>query len=280
MLGSMVGTYLRRAGHEVIGTQREAPAAPLYLNAAAPAEGLTPLLDEVTPVDLIINCIGITIVRDSMAPAALAEALFINGLFPHFLQVAAEAANTRVLHMSTDGVFAGRPDAYDEASPCDATDRYGISKRLGESTGANMLSVRCSILGPEPRGNRSLLQWFLSQPEGSTVRGFTNHVWNGVTTLQFAQLCESLLTGDSYDRLRAHSPIFHFSPNLPLSKYELLCLCQDTFQKQVEVVPAEASVAITRILRSKYDHIAGLDHQPRPMRHALEALGASITQTH
>lgn len=279
MLGSMVGTYLRRMGHDVIGTQRQNPSAPLYLDAAAPAEGLTALLEYVSSVDLIINCIGITTVRESIGPAQLARAIFINGVFPHFLQTAATTFETRVLHMSTDGVFAGRPDAYDEASPCDATDRYGISKRLGESSGANVLSIRCSILGPEQQGNRSLLQWFLSQAEGSTVQGFTNHVWNGVTTLQFAQLCEKLLTGDNYERLRSLSPIFHFSPNLPLSKYELICLCQHAFQKDVQVAPSEAPVAITRILRSKYAHVAGLDDKQRSMKHAIDELSEFVAST-
>jgi hypothetical protein len=40
------------------------------------------------------------------------------------------------------------------------------------------------------------LEWFLHQPRNATIKGFTNHHWNGITTLQFAKICKGIVAND------------------------------------------------------------------------------------
>ena len=42
---------------------------------------------------------------------------------------------------------------------------YGVSKRLGEVDYTNAITLRTSIIGHELDGNRSLVDWFLSQKD-------------------------------------------------------------------------------------------------------------------
>src|SRR5207244_6584362 len=108
------------------------------------------------------------------------RAVAVNSLFPYALSDVAEAAGARVLQIATDCVFSGREGSYREDSPHDPLDVYGKTKSLGEVQAPHFLNLRCSIVGPEIRGFRSLLCWFLAQPRNARLRGFVNHWWNGV----------------------------------------------------------------------------------------------------
>lgn len=277
MLGSMVTSVLRRAGIEILSTQRKDVTAPRYLDVISSSSRLDDILREIAPVDLIINCIGIIGVNQPSANQ-LQSAVLVNGIFPHRLQEAASLIGARVLHMSTDAVFRGRKRPYYEDSPCDCADIYGITKRLGEAQASNFLSIRCSIVGPERHGSRSLLQWFLSQPDGTAVRGYTNQIWNGVSTLQFAQMCLEIITEDKFDQFRLKSPVFHFSPNFPSSKYELLCIFGKAFKRNVTVLPDKGSVMITRILRSRHDHLVRLCKTKHTMQEVINELAAYMAR--
>jgi len=101
----------------------------------------------------------------------------------------------KVLQIATDCVYSGKTGNYDEAAKHDALDVYGKTKSLGEVNARHVLNIRCSIIGPELKGRLSLLEWFLSQPTGARVNGYAHHQWNGITTLQFAELCVMLMRG-------------------------------------------------------------------------------------
>src|SRR5262245_47600681 len=132
----------------------------------------------------VVNCIGIIkpYIHDDRADE-VERAIRVNALFPHLLGRAAAQAGARVLQIATDCVFSGTTGGYTERSEHDALDVYGKTKSLGEAHLSGMHQLRCSIVGPEGRGHVSLLDWFLGQPRGAEVKGFTNHRWNGVTTL-------------------------------------------------------------------------------------------------
>ena len=147
-------------------------------------------------------------------PAGVERAIRINALFPHQLARAAHRHGVRLIQIATDCVFSGSRGKYTEADDHDALDVYGKTKSLGELHVPGALNIRCSIIGPEGKGRTSLMEWFLAQPAGSTVNGFTHHLWNGVTTLQFARLCERIiLTEGAFDDLAGVSPVHDFRPN-------------------------------------------------------------------
>ncbi len=79
---------------------------------------------------IVINCIGV-VKQLAQANDPLA-AIPINALLPHRLARLCEVAGARLVHVSTDCVFAGTKAMYTEDDFADADDLYGRSKYLGE----------------------------------------------------------------------------------------------------------------------------------------------------
>lgn len=213
-------------------------------------------LDGVGAGDVVVNCIGIInkFCRDD-DECGVERAIAVNAGFPHALSREVCIRGARLIQIATDCVFSGRLGGYLESSSPSPSDAYGMTKRLGEVSGEHVLNIRCSIIGPERVGRRySLLEWFLSQPSGSVLNGFAHHFWNGVTTLQFARLCEILIFRTHIFRdCLLMSSVHHFIPNQSLSKYDLLCLFRDTFDHDVtirQVVSHE--VPVDRTLGSNF----------------------------
>jgi dTDP-4-dehydrorhamnose reductase len=146
-------------------------------------------------IDYIINCIGITkpFSKDN-DPDGVFRAININAKFPWQLAHLARKQNIKLIQICTDCVYSGNKGDYNENDPHDALDVYGKSKSLGEVFDGSSLLIRCSIIGPEQKKDKNyLLEWFLTQSHGAEIGGYAHHYWNGVTTLQFAHLCESII---------------------------------------------------------------------------------------
>ncbi len=204
MLGSMVADYLSRHTHlDVAATAR---TSAFIESARERIPGVVwELFDAEKPesgrdlflrgrFDWVINAIGVIKPHiDDHDPVSAERAIRINALFPHFLAHRAAEAGFRVLQIATDCVYSGREGNYPESAPHDPLDVYGKTKSLGEILSPSMYHIRCSIIGPEPKGNFSLLEWFLGQPSGAEVTGFKNHRWNGISTLQFARVCAGII---------------------------------------------------------------------------------------
>jgi dTDP-4-dehydrorhamnose reductase len=128
--------------------------------------------------------------------ASDADMLMVNARFPLMLAAHCERLSARLLHVSTDCVFAGL-GPHDETHRPNAPDIYGRSKAMGEPTGAMVL--RTSIIGPENGAETAekanLLCWTLRQ---CVIDGYTNHIWNGVTTWGFARIIEALIAKDMF----------------------------------------------------------------------------------
>jgi len=207
-------------------------------------------------IDYIINCIGITkpFSKDN-DPAGVKRAIAINSKFPWQLAEYASKHDIKVLQIGTDCVYSGKGGLYDEDSPHDPLDVYGKSKSLGEVFDGTALIIRCSIIGPEPKDQKSfLLEWFFSQPQGGTIGGFEHHLWNGVTTLQFAQICEQIIVSNIFDDLLQKSYVHHFTPNTTVNKYELMNILNETFTKELTINQInKLDEKVDRTLTSKYN---------------------------
>jgi dTDP-4-dehydrorhamnose reductase len=255
MLGNMVYGVL---GHsevlEVHGTRPDDRRDAFYFDVEKGMATLAEICERSGSYDYFINCIGMLAAKIRLSDSvSVKRAIKLNTLFPHELSAFAISRGIRIIHISTDGVFSGNAESYDEDAPHDCNDLYGITKSLGEVVAENFLNFRCSIIGPSPYKRRGLLEWFLGQPEGSAVAGFTDQIWHGVSTYQFAKLCLSIIEKDHFDLLREESSVFHFAPNEPISKYELVCLFREAFDKRVKVETGESDgKAFTRILITRY----------------------------
>ncbi len=280
MLGHMVCRVLKGSGAlEVHGTHFDKESDPCYFDAERGLESLAKICDRSSGYNYFINCIGI--LAGKIKPedsVSVRKAIKLNALFPHEISAFAEKRGVKVIHISTDGVFSGNAERYDEDAKHDCSDLYGITKSLGEVTDApHYLNIRCSIIGPSPIEKAGLLEWFLGQPDGAVVSGYTNHIWHGVSTCQFAKLCLEIIAGDRFDELRKESPVFHFTPNAPVTKYELLCLFRDNFRKKVKVVAAQSDAkTCKRILGTKYHGLRALYPQARSAAEMVSELARYV----
>jgi dTDP-4-dehydrorhamnose reductase len=203
----------------------------------------------------------------------------VNEWFPHDLAAVAGESEARVIHLSTDGVFSGNAGVCREDSPTDCNDVYGKSKRGGEVTAPCVINLRCSVVGPDPVEKKGLLEWFRSQPRGAEVPGYLDHEWNGVTTLQFSELCRDLILRDSFAAVRSEASVHHFCPNQAVSKYELLQLFESGDKTGVKIKPfAGARGPSSRLLDNKYARLKEFYGYGRSKRRAVEELAAWETK--
>jgi dTDP-4-dehydrorhamnose reductase len=86
------------------------------------------------------------------------------------------------------------------------------------------------------------MAWFLSR--AGPVNGFTNHSWNGITTLEWAKVATEIMTG----QIRPPSPILQVGASDRVTKYELLKRIAEIWPHQIEICPTEAKDRIDRTL--------------------------------
>lgn len=184
----------------------------------SPGEYLTTFLNKAGEVDYVINAIGVTIPFSLKNPALT---FFINGAFPHIL---ANTFGEKLIHITTDCAYNGKEGfPYSEQSNKTPVDVYGLSKSIGEPV--NCLTLRTSIIGRELDGFTGFLEWFLQQ-EGKEITGFGEHYWNGVTTKQFAKICDKIM---SNPKQYPKTGLYHvFSTTV--SKYEMLLKLKERFK--------------------------------------------------
>ena len=250
MLGSMVVDYLSRdAAFSVTATVRNAELrtrlAAVYPKVrweVADFAGRPPG-DVLQHQDWIINAIGITkpLIRDDN-PAEILRAIDINSRLPHL--VGSEAPHARLLQIATDCVYSGAKGHYTENDVHDALDVYGKTKSLGECFLPNTHHLRCSIIGPEPKDYKFLIEWFRRQPANATVNGFVNHHWNGVTTLHFAKLCKGIIEAEP-----ALPHLQHVVPSGLITKAQMLHdFAKGYHRPDITIRDTEAKTVIDRTL--------------------------------
>jgi dTDP-4-dehydrorhamnose reductase len=234
MLGFAVSEYYLRGGYGVKAIDKN-----VFNVLKNDIISLTP---EISNADVVINCIGI--IKQVIDNVSAYDVLKINGAFPRNLAKLCKVNKTPLIHITTDCAYSGKKGKYDENDLLDAEDLYGISKIAGETN--ECLTLRTSIIGPEKETNVSLLNWAFSQ-KGGQVNGFTNHYWNGVTTLQFAKLTEKIILDSMYEE-----GLFHLHSPDTKTKSELLHLFNDTFGLNITINPVEADKFCDRSLSSIY----------------------------
>ncbi len=275
MLGHMVMKLLSaNKRFAVCGTHLSDLEDKYYFDVEQGLEKLDAICGANNEFDFFINCIGITANKINVADSeSVIRATEINAIFPHRLAEYARNKKSRVIQISTDGVFSGHRESYDEDCPHDCPDLYGKTKSIGEVYCDNFINLRCSIIGPSPFEKAGLFEWFQSQQAGSAISGYTNHLWNGVTTLQFAELCVKIMETDKFDVLREESAVFHFCPNMPVSKYELLVILKDCLEKDITInALAHGENVVRRVLVSKYSGLKTLCGNNVPMAEAIGQL--------
>jgi dTDP-4-dehydrorhamnose reductase len=187
--------------------------------------------------DVVVSCIGVVKQRGEAKDPIVS--LTVNSLFPHRLAALCASSGARLIHVSTDCVFAGRTGGYRESDDPDATDLYGRTKQLGEVSGPGALTLRTSIIGRELATSQGLVEWFLAQR--GQAPGFTRAIFSGLTTIELSRVIMRVMA--SHPDL---SGLYHVA-STPITKYDLLVLMNRAFGRGLTIEPDE-SVRIDRSL--------------------------------
>lgn len=250
MLGRGVLQAFAGSPMELLGTTRDGksvdgvPGLPV-VKFDALTDDVGSLDSVVSAGDWVINCIGIIKphIKDDNSDQRRV-AMIVNGLFPDQLARFAEAKNLRVIQIATDCVYSGLKGKYSEADEFDALDVYGKTKSLGEVPSPSMMHLRVSIIGPEYGRSTSLFEWVRNQPQNAEIFGFTDHVWNGVTTFHFGKLCRGIIEHNDFV-----PGTTHVIPGSTLTKEVLVgALAARAGRSDITVTPKASGKVIDRTL--------------------------------
>lgn len=199
---------------------------------------------------IIVNCIGVIKpnIDENNSRSAL-NAVMINSVFPYNLNNEFAKKN-KIYQIATDCVYDGSNKLYSENSIHNAIDVYGKTKSLGEVKNKNFFNIRASIIGKEIKNHKSLYDWFQNQNKDSKVNGFTNHLWNGITTRAFGNILISIVD----NKISLPNKI-HICPKNIVTKYKMLRLFKDkntNKNKNIVIKPVKAKVKINRTLSTDY----------------------------
>jgi dTDP-4-dehydrorhamnose reductase len=236
MIGSAVFRVLSaNTGWQVWGTLRSADARRFFTTDQQDKlvvgvdvekhDALVRMFASVRP-DVVVNCIGLTKHHKEAEDPQLA--LPLNALLPHRMADLCAVAGARLIHVSTDCVFAGTKGNYTEADAPDAVDVYGKSKHLGEVDYPHAITLRTSTIGHELESTYGLLEWFLAQ-QGS-CKGFNRAIFSGLPNVEFARVIRDVVIP-----LPEMRGLYHVGAE-PIGKYELLKLIAKVYGKQIDIV--------------------------------------------
>jgi len=196
-------------------------------------------LNYIPECDFVINCIGII---KPYIKNCIKNSIKVNSLFPHNLSSYCETRGYKLIHISTDCVYSGLSGDYNENSPHDCLDEYGKTKSLGEPK--NCMILRTSIIGEEIHGFSSLVSW-AKQMSGQKINGYTNHIWNGITTKQYADICDQIIRLGYY-----YNGTYHVFSDKH-SKYEMLEKFNSKWNLGLDITPVETNPKCNRSLSTE-----------------------------
>ena len=241
-----------------------------YLKFEAMKDDVTELIKDVKP-DWVINCIGVIKPHiDEKSPESIIRAVEINGIFPYLL---AKCTSKSIIQIATDCVYSGEKGNYKELDLHDATDVYGKTKSLGEIDLENLVHLRVSIIGPEVGRSTSLLEWFKGQPQGAELNGFTDHLWNGITTHHFGRISHGIVSNNLVGLRKTH-----IVPKDIVTKASLLKIFSEAYNRQdIKISEVKSTKTIDRTLstsdatlNSKIWNMAGFKDIPTIQEMVLE----------
>lgn len=189
--------------------------------------------------DVIINCIGIL---NQAADENRSAAIYLNSYLPHLIADTIKDKETKLIHMSTDCVFAGNTGPYYEKSFRDGISFYDRTKALGEVEDNKNLTFRNSIIGPDMNENGiGLFNWFMKQT--GTIHGFTGALWTGVTTLTLAKAMEKAIEENLCG-------LYNLVNNDVISKHDLLVLFNKYFRNNSLTILKNDDLHLDKSLRN------------------------------
>ena len=258
MAGHMIALYFKEHGYDVTGFSRR----PIYycnniLGDATKPQDIKNLITN-NHYDVIINAIGIL---NQFAERNKSDAIMLNGYLPPFIADVLKHQDVKLIHMSTDCVFAGNSGPYYEDSFPDGKSFYDRTKAIGEIKDNKNLTFRNSIVGPDLNEKGiGLFNWFMKQEDH--IKGYTGALWTGVTTLTLAKAMEQAI-------IENLTGIYNLVNNESISKFDLLVLFNKYFRNYKIHIEPDGELQLDKSLRnSRKDFsfiVPSYDQQVREM---------------
>ena len=251
MLGSSIKSELLTRGSEIFWTKRsqssQMDSHEYFLDIKN--DDLKTWFRDKPKFDYVINCIGAIPQKYAQgSEAQIKEMIELNTLLPKILNELSDIYGFRTIQIATDCVFEGTSGKYSEDSLHDAMDLYGVTKSLGEKYSSNAMLIRCSIIGKNDAANSSLHNWLLAQDRDSTVNGYKNHHWSGITTLAFARIVSGVIKDTLFK-----PGVQHILPSDEVTKYQLLeIIAEANGRHDLHIMPVDHEMTIDRTLTSVY----------------------------
>ena len=189
MLGHVLTLYLKEKGHDVsdISKRRKCNRETILMNVLD-FHSFDNFLDN-NEFDFIVNCAAIL---SGECEKNKKDAILLNSYFPHYLEKRCINLKTRIIQVSTAGVFDGKCGGYMEDCKCDTKSFYGMTKLLGELTDGKNLTVRSDFVGPDMYSEgRGLFNWIMKSK--CEINGYCMAYFNGVTSLELAEFIDLAL---------------------------------------------------------------------------------------
>jgi len=89
--------------------------------------------------------------------------------------------------------------------------------------------------------------------EGKQVNGYLNHIWNGITTKHYAEICKQIIEKQLYKE-----ELYHIFSTI-ITKHDLLKLIDQKFNLQLSIKEYNDSHYTNRSLSTKKDLLNKLD---------------------
>lgn len=266
MAGHMIVKYLKQQRHEVTTISRSGADYNFNIEAMMPVQDF---FNHCGQFDFIINCAGLLVEESNSSPA---RAAIVNSWFPHYVESRIANSATRLIHLSTDCVFNGLLDApYYEDEPHTELNYYGRSKSLGEINNNKDITFRMSIIGPDIDSAGTGLFNFIYTHPNKELHGWTNAIWNGITTLELARCI------DMYMDNPCIAGIYHLvNPDYPsISKYELLSHINKIFKLKKKILKELGPKYVDKTLGNTRIHdfdfeIADIETQLKDLREFMK----------
>ena len=241
MLGNYMHTYLKQF-YDTIGLERKDFDVYNSFIETSMYNTINDIIKLYNP-EYIVNCIGD--IRKIVSPENPKEQYVINSYFPIILSTICKEHNIILIHPTTDCVYSGNGSFYNKDTFPDCVDDYGLSKFLGENIHACV--IRVSIIGEEKVNTKSLISWVKSN-KNKTINGYTNHLWNGVTCLEYAKFIHNMIKHKTH-WIGIKNLASKYNGNDFITKYELVKVISEIYNLNINVIKYEAENKCDRTLQ-------------------------------
>jgi len=223
-LGDYIFQELKRQPNKIFTTiHKNASGDNIFLDISN-SKMVEQVFDEINP-DIVINCAANTNV--DYLEENPQQAYDVNSLGPKNLAILCSEKKSRLIHVSTDGIFDGKKGMYKENDVPNPVNVYGRSKLDGEKLiheySSNYVILRTNFFGFHGQ-NRFLFNWmFNSLKNNEKIIGFEDAFFNPLEISNLATMIEEIA-------FSKYQGIIHLSSDSIVNKYQFALKIAEEFQ--------------------------------------------------